>query len=604
MVIDTFEHEILNEPQAFCIASQDIEDKCRNVTKYLLDPVFHHTTGLKELYIHGFDLEQIWQQLNLKNLKPHKKTLKSLRKQLRSQDSSSFFKHSSKALEEESEESATEEESDVSEEEQEGSEKEDSEDASEKEDSEEDAEELSNSLDRLHTKPQKMRKKPRDEVEDGFFDWDEMEAAAEEEEKSSDEEEHELLYQEEDEEEDASEEEEDIDNDDPEEVLKSGTKLVKFQDFYDENNNQPEEEEEEEGLSEQEEILNQEEEEDLAERGVLRAATNHQKQQAKVSKQIESLEREALSEKAWEMKGEVKSSSRPENSLLEATLEYDRPTKVAPVITPETTATLEDLIRSRIGQEQFDNVVPRRGGGGEEEALKQKSSIAADVSTEKSKLGLGDLYAADVMAKDNGPTVEQQNLEASVQTAFDKLCWKLDALSNFHFTPKPVFREASIDVNRAPAISMEDKVPMSVSQADCAAPEVVYHKKRNHRQALVQSREEMSKGEKQSLRNHQKSVKRRRNQQVASQNRLQATYDPKMRQQLDDAKMAADMADNKNIVQGSALAHGESKQFSKSSEFFANLQQQVDNATSGGDTGRKKTKSDTGAKFNAAALKL
>ena len=66
---------------------------------------------------------------------------------------------------------------------------------------------------------------------------------------------------------------------------------------------------------------------------------------------------------------------------MDAELEYTRSTKTAPVITPEVTATLEDLIKQRIKDELWDDVERKRPNGG---ANREKKELA-DLSTEKSK---------------------------------------------------------------------------------------------------------------------------------------------------------------------------------------------------------------------------
>ena len=67
--------------------------------------------------------------------------------------------------------------------------------------------------------------------------------------------------------------------------------------------------------------------------GELGPMSIFQKQQAKLRKKIEQLEGVNVGERTWELKGEVESSQRPENSLLAASLDYQNAAKPKPVIT-------------------------------------------------------------------------------------------------------------------------------------------------------------------------------------------------------------------------------------------------------------------------------
>lgn len=49
--------------------------------------------------------------------------------------------------------------------------------------------------------------------------------------------------------------------------------------------------------------------------------------QERLKKKIESLEEDLVSEKPWQMKGEVSAMKRPQNSLLEEVVEFDLTTR-------------------------------------------------------------------------------------------------------------------------------------------------------------------------------------------------------------------------------------------------------------------------------------
>ena len=107
-------------------------------------------------------------------------------------------------------------------------------------------------------------------------------------------------------------------------------------------------------------------------------------------KEIAELEKEVLQQKSWDMLGESSNKDRPENSLLELDLDYQQTVKVAPTITAEVTQTLEEMIKQRINDEMWDDVERQVEDQGD-----KRKRVLDEVSTEKSKLGLGDIYAKE-----------------------------------------------------------------------------------------------------------------------------------------------------------------------------------------------------------------
>ena len=109
------------------------------------------------------------------------------------------------------------------------------------------------------------------------------------------------------------------------------------------------------------------------------------------------------------MLGETSSRKRPENSLLEKDLDYQRTVKVAPTITEDVTQSIEDMIKQRIRDELWDDVERKM----EDKDFKPNRELD-EVSTEKSKLGLGDLYAQEyeenVLGNKSTKDIEQQKL--------------------------------------------------------------------------------------------------------------------------------------------------------------------------------------------------
>ncbi|EGZ30751.1 hypothetical protein PHYSODRAFT_476379 [Phytophthora sojae] len=308
-------------------------------------------------------------------------------------------------------------------------------------------------------------------------------------------------------------------------------------------------------------------EEDLAERGIM---SSHQRQRLRLQKEIKELEQEAISEKPWLLKGEVRSAARPENSLLEAVLDYDRPVKAAPVITEEVSIALEEMIKKRILEDDFDDVIRKFAGNEQDEKNKLE-----EVSMEKSKEGLGEIYEKEYMKTAMGFEADDESKQdqEEIEVMFKSLCWKLDALSNYHFTPKPAVKELQVKP-AVPAIAMEEVVPISVSDANLKAPEEVYDKKRKRGEAVLQSKEEMTQSERKALRNAKKHARRKEKRQREFDERLVAKLNPGLGNKYEKKKMLESIAGAKNITTGKQI-EGSSKQFSNSKEFFSRLQDEV-----------------------------
>lgn len=76
--------------------------------------------------------------------------------------------------------------------------------------------------------------------------------------------------------------------------------------------------------------------------------STHQKRLADIASEIATFEQENVGAKDWTLMGEATARGRPVNSLLEEDLEFERVAKVVPVVTEETTHSLEDRIKARI----------------------------------------------------------------------------------------------------------------------------------------------------------------------------------------------------------------------------------------------------------------
>lgn len=140
-------------------------------------------------------------------------------------------------------------------------------------------------------------------------------------------------------------------------------------------------------------------------------------------KKIAAIEQTLIADKPWQLKGEVSARSRPVNSLLFEDVNFEQRTK-APIITPESTEALEELIKQRIKDNKFDDpekkVKPTQAKGAQARQV--------EVSSEKSKVGLAQLYEQELVAKATAGQPARDGPEKEVETKLYALFRKLDAL--------------------------------------------------------------------------------------------------------------------------------------------------------------------------------
>eukprot|EP01038_Epipyxis_sp_PR26KG_P005683 gene5683-7845_t len=191
-----------------------------------------------------------------------------------------------------------------------------------------------------------------------------------------------------------------------------------------------------------------------------------------ISSHIDDLEQDLMKPKSWELRGEVKGEDRPENSLLELSADIERASKPKQLITQEYTSSIEELIRKRIKDQKFDDLIVSKI------ADIPKSNEDFELAQEKSSKGLGEIYAEEFLAKSlkSGPDVVSKEIEESRNEAlilFEKVSRELDALSRFYYTPKPVVPEmniANVTANVS-SLAFEEATPLFQTTASSLAPE-------------------------------------------------------------------------------------------------------------------------------------
>ena len=258
-----------------------------------------------------------------------------------------------------------------------------------------------------------------------------------------------------------------------------------------ESNNENQDDEDDKDLN-AESDGDEEEEENTAETN--KHVSNYSKRNHKLEEMTKELEKDLLAEKPWQMSGETKGTQRPTNSLLEVTPTFEVATKLAPIITVDHTVSIEEMIKRRILAEDWDDVVPRELP---DIGLNQRKGELPEVSQEKSKLSLGELYEREYLKKVTGydadaveKETEEEKAKNEMKMLFANLCSKLDALSNYHFAPRPVADEAEVKTSATPAVAMEEVLPLHVSDAQAMAPEEIFNQKKG-RDGILRGESEM-----------------------------------------------------------------------------------------------------------------
>ncbi|XP_012440433.1 M phase phosphoprotein 10 [Gossypium raimondii] len=488
--VESLHHIKSTEPPEWLVPKQELSQAVRAASKLLFSSLKPHCpkSPFDQLLTEGFDTEQIWQQIDLQS----QPLLSSLRREVKK-----FEKHpeeisklkdggvgggeKKKVLEqietdnvvnddEDDDDMDMDEDEDDEEEEDEEGEEEEKERGTEEE-SENEGEEKGGIEDKflkikelqeyleedearefgLKKKKTKAesKKEEEDTEEEGDDDEDENEGSEDDDDEAQEEEDGLGLFDGNDE-----EDEDDLEN-------------ARYEDFFSRKKNKSSKEkaksrdmlEEDSGSGDEQDVDKRKD-----------GPSKHEKELDKLRSKIEEMEKANLDPKVWTMRGEVTAAQRQKNSALEVDLDFEHNVRPAPVITEEVTASLEDLIKTRISEGLFDDV---------QKARTSSSKVPREIKEldeSKSKKGLAEVYEEEFVQKTDpasAPLTFSDELKKEASMLFKKLCLKLDALSHFHFTPKPVVEDMSIQTN-VPALAMEEVAPMAVSDAAMLAPEEVF----------------------------------------------------------------------------------------------------------------------------------
>jgi U3 small nucleolar RNA-associated protein MPP10 len=156
---------------------------------------------------------------------------------------------------------------------------------------------------------------------------------------------------------------------------------------------------------------------------------------AALREQIATLETENVGPKDWVLMGEAGSRARPQNSLLEEDLDFERVAKAVPVVTETTVLALEETIKARILEGRFDDVIRVR-------PMDDKPFLPSrflELKDTKSTQSLAQIYEEEYNATQTGGATGDGKLKQEhdeIEKLWETICGKLDALCNAHFVPK------------------------------------------------------------------------------------------------------------------------------------------------------------------------
>ncbi|KAL7813719.1 Mpp10 protein [Trichoderma gracile] len=207
----------------------------------------------------------------------------------------------------------------------------------------------------------------------------------------------------------------------------------------------------------------------------------HERRQAKLAEEIRKLEAASVAKREWTLSGEAAAADRPLNSLLEEDLDFEHVGKPVPVITPEVTEGIEDMIKRRILAQEFDEVLRRRPDSEAVPSGTRRGMVELDDS--KPSKGLAEVYEEEHVKKANPDAYVSQSdeklqrEEREIEALWKDVSARLDALSSWNYRPKPAAPSVSVVADVA-AVAMEDAQPTTASaitgEQSRMAPQEVY----------------------------------------------------------------------------------------------------------------------------------
>ncbi|KAK2625104.1 hypothetical protein QTJ16_005473 [Diplocarpon rosae] len=205
----------------------------------------------------------------------------------------------------------------------------------------------------------------------------------------------------------------------------------------------------------------------------------HERRQAKLGEEIRRLEAASVAKREWTLAGEARAADRPLNSLLDEDLDFERTGKPVLEVTAEVSESIEELIKRRILAQEFDEVIRRRP---DTETTSARRGLF-ELDDSKPQQSLAEMYEEEHVKQHNPDTYLSKSDEkirkdeAEIESLWKDVSAKLDALSSWHYKPKPAAPSLTV-VSDVATISMEDAQPTTASAISASqsmlAPQEIY----------------------------------------------------------------------------------------------------------------------------------
>ncbi|KAH7356505.1 U3 small nucleolar ribonucleoprotein complex, subunit Mpp10 [Rhexocercosporidium sp. MPI-PUGE-AT-0058] len=206
----------------------------------------------------------------------------------------------------------------------------------------------------------------------------------------------------------------------------------------------------------------------------------HERRQAKIAEEIRRLEAASVAKREWTLAGEARAADRPLNSLLDEDLDFERTGKPVLEVTAEVSESIEELIKRRILAQEFDEVIRRRP---DTETASSSRRGLFELDDSKPQQSLAEMYEEEHVKAHNPDTYVSKSdeklrkEEAEIEGLWKDVSAKLDALSSWHYKPKPAAPSLTV-VSDVATISMEDAQPTTASGISAGqsmlAPQEIY----------------------------------------------------------------------------------------------------------------------------------